>query len=194
MPDLLEAWKMVDWMPTGQILVNDGLLYFKKDDRLVCLNAANGEVEWMGFRNGFALDAATKQLQQFRNRGIRFGNSNQAATGPLDISTVQNFNDHVAQSMTFADNKVITLEGRPLDLTAQEPEGAQARFSWTRGSPTRKRENWMVAYHAENGKLKWYRTAGEKGTENEATACFLAAPVPYGSVLFAPVLDAGGEL
>lgn len=189
-PDLLEAWKMVDWMLTGQVLVNDGLLYFKKDDRLVCLNAASGDVEWMGFRNGFALDAATKQLQQYRSRGIRAGVPNESASwGPLDVSTIQNFSDHVAQSMIFADNKVITLEGRPLDLTAQEPDGVQARFSRSRGSPTRKRENWMVAYHAQNGKLKWYRTAGEKGAENESVACFLAAPVPYGAALYAPVLD-----
>jgi outer membrane protein assembly factor BamB len=184
---LLDAWKATSWMPTGQVVLRDERIYFKKDDRLVCLKAADGQVEWMGFRNGFAVDAVSKQLRQFGNRS--FSTTKKETTGPLDPVTIQSFNDHVSQSMIYSDNKIITLEGKPLDLTATESVDGNARFAWSRGSPTRSRDNWMVAYHAINGKLRWYRTAGEKGAENAESACFLGAPVPYGSTLFTTVLD-----
>ena len=189
-PELLKAWRAVDWMPTGQVLIDGGRIYFKKDDRLVCLSGETGEVDWMGFRNGFAGDGVSTRLRQFGNRGLRVGGAGQEqTTGPLDPDTLQSFNDHVSQGMTLVDNKVITLEGRPLDLTAPSSDDANTRFGWSRESPTRKRENWMVAYHAGNGKLKWYRTAGELGGENESSACFLGAPVPYGSLLYTTVLE-----
>ena len=53
---LLDIWRNGSLTPTGKILVYDGKLYFKNSNRLVCVSAETGEIQWLGHPNDFAFD------------------------------------------------------------------------------------------------------------------------------------------
>ncbi|MFT5124072.1 MAG: outer membrane protein assembly factor BamB [Kiritimatiellia bacterium] len=185
MPMLLEAWKANDWFPSGQFLTHDGALFFKKDDCLVCLDADSGELRWLGFRNAFALDAMTRQSARWTSR------SKVLPINFTDPVTVQYFADRIAQSMIIRDDLLISLEGQPLDLAAEDGTRANPQAAWYRQVPARTRLNFLVAYDTSNGKLQWRRTPAEKVSLESETLSWLGAPVPYGTLLLSPVIDNG---
>ena len=53
--------------------------------------------------------------------------------------------------------------------------------------------NWLSAYDADTGKLKWYRSAPDEERPTGERSGFLAAPVPFDDILLVPVTD-NGEL
>ncbi len=184
-PMMLEAWKAGDWFPTGGFLTHDGGLFFKKDDRLVCLEADSGELRWLGFRNAFALDAMTRQSSRWSSR------SKVLPINFTDPVTVQYFADRVSQSMIIHGDRLISLEGQPLDLAIEDGNAANPRGVWYREVPARTRQNFLVAYDTTSGKLQWRRSPAEKAALENDKLSWLGAPVPYGSLLLAPVLDNG---
>ena len=50
---ILTNWQKEHWMPCGQMLFGAKFMYFKNEDRLVCIDSSKGEVQWLGFRTQY---------------------------------------------------------------------------------------------------------------------------------------------
>ena len=193
---ILSSWKKYGWTPSAQLLCDAGYVYFKNDNRLVCANGESGELVWLGFRNEYPQPNFTKNYR-FR----RPANANNAEKIPRELKEVQYFSDHVNQSMCIVGNKIITIQGIPVDFVeegianAEVPDPAAGRAAIVnRGAtgPPRMRKNRLVAYHSRNGKLQWMRSAVEGGGDMIKSGCFIGAPVPYANLLLVPVLEESG--
>ncbi|MFT5407098.1 MAG: outer membrane protein assembly factor BamB [Verrucomicrobiales bacterium] len=189
---LKDRWREF-FMPAGQVLFNDGQLYFKTDDRLVACDSATGSLEWLGFRNGLPLDENTRLSSR------RYPASNGVKVTPYPNTPEEYliFGDLVNQSMTLSGDTLYSLQGDPLDFQDEEPQTApiapnrqQRQFGRQLNAPGRFRENRLVAYDRTSGKLKWYRRAEEPLDPNIPMirrAGFARAPLAYGSLLLVPV-------
>lgn len=188
---LTERWREM-FLPVGQVLTRDGKLFFKTDDRVVSCDAASGQLEWLSFRYSLVLDENT-QLSTRRYRT----NTVTVASYPTTPEEFLLFGDHVNQSMTLSGNALYSLHGKPLDYTEettpQTPTNAarqRQRFGIRANAAGRFRENRLVAYDAQSGKIKWYRNASEPVDPRmpiQKRAGFSRAPLPYGSFLLVPV-------
>jgi len=193
---ILSSWKKHGWMPSGQLLFDTGYVYFKNDNRLVCADSESGELRWLGFRNEYPQPNFTKNYR-FR----RPANANNAKRIPREVKEVQYFSDHVNQSMCIVGNKIITVQGIPVDFVeegianAEVPDpvaGRAAIVNRATTGPPRMRKNRLVAYNSRNGKLQWMRSAVEGGGDMIKGGCFIGAPVPYANLLLVPVLEESG--
>lgn len=196
-PALIDRWQEL-FMPVGQILVREGRLFFKTDDRLVACDSATGNLQWLGFRNSLVLDEHT-QTGAARNLRAR-----SASTAPYPSTPEEYllFGDMVNQSMTLAGDTIYVLQGDPLDFKDETEAAApevpniriqRGRIAGRANVPGRFRANRLVAYDAGSGKLQWYRTADEASDPDlphlpiKGRAGFSRAPLPYGSLLLVPV-------
>ena len=193
---ILSSWKKYNWAPSAQLLFDSGYIYFKNDNRLVCADSESGELRWLGFRNEYPHPNFTKNIR-FR----RPVNANDANRTPRELKEVQYFSDHVNQSMCIVGNKIITVQGLPVDFIeegiakADVPNPVARRagiINRATSGPPRMRKNRLVAYHSRNGKLQWMRSAVEKDGEVIKSGCFIGPPVPYANLLLVPVLEESG--
>ncbi len=74
-------------MPCGQILFGPNYLYFKNEDRLVCVDSSKGIVKWLGFRTQYP------QPRFSNNYRFRRPTSQDAKKIPRDIKEIQYFSD-----------------------------------------------------------------------------------------------------
>ena len=192
---ITKTWEKENWMPCGQILFGPNYLYFKNEDRLVCVDSSKGIVKWLGFRTQYP------QPRFSNNYRFRRPTSQDAKKIPRDIKEIQYFSDHANQSMCLVGDKLITIQGVPLDFTEEEipidqnPENDIQRGVWPNrlnGGTSRMRKNRLVAYHSINGKLQWMRPALEKKDGPFADSCFIGDPVPYGNLVLVPILEGTG--
>ena len=174
---IMSSWKKYGWRPSAQLLFDSGYLYFKNDNRLVCADSESGELKWLGFRNEYPQPNFTKNYR-FR----RPANTANADRIPREVKEVQYFSDHVNQSMCIVGDKIITIQGLPVDFVeegianAEVPDPvagrAMIRNPGTAGPP-RMRKNRLVAYHSRNGKLQWMRSAVERDGDTVKSSCFI---------------------
>ena len=184
---LVAKWRSSGWMPAGQMLIADGMVYYKRHERVVCRDAETGKVKWMSRPSVYqppALSAWLIQMQ--RSYGMNNMSQNQP-TGPLESFL---FGDRLNQAMLISDGLLYTIDG-PLDgEPIPTPTTAQRGFNY-RNVPRRTRTNVLCAYDARNGKFKWMRAAdgGDEGSKFDIG--YMAAPVPYAKFLLVPVSDNG---
>ncbi len=188
---LVSRWKENGWAPAGEVLLDGGNLYYKSNNRLVARNLHTGDLVWMGRANQFQMD----QLSQiFMQRGQQFGR-------PTNAAEVMLFGDRIHQGMTISDGWLFNIEG---DLISDFGAAVAVNNNVNRrrviqrgggGSVQRARRNYLAAYDAQSGKLKWHRGAATDLKDGEQAGKFdigfLAAPVPFARFLLVPVSDAG---
>jgi len=51
--ELLARWKSNGWQPTGQMLLHEGFVYYKRHNRVVCRDAETGRLQWMSRRSTY---------------------------------------------------------------------------------------------------------------------------------------------
>ena len=188
-----DLWPKHGWFPSARVLFHSGNIYFKTHNRLVCADAQSGELLWLGFRNSYPSPAVTVSS---RNNAEVIGRD------PLDVNEIQNFADSINQSMCIVSDKVLTIQGTPIDFTEERASVEAApvdpmvrrRMIINRGAggASRMRDNRLVAYQARNGKLQWMRSANEPGGEVVKKSCFAGPPVPYAGLVLVPVLEGNG--
>ncbi len=193
---ILSSWKKYGWSPSAQLLFDSGYIYFKNDNRLVCADSETGALKWLGFRNEYPQPNFTRNYR-FR-RPANTANNDRI---PREVKEVQYFSDHVNQSMCIVENKIITIQGLPVDFVEEgianaevpDPVAGRAiiRNPATTGPP-RMRKNRLVAYDSRNGKLQWMRSAVEPDGDTIKSSCFIGPPVPYANLLLVPVLEESG--
>lgn len=180
--DLVARWTQTGWQPAGHVLIHQGQVYYKSSDRVVASNLQTGELVWMGRRNRFQMDQLSLIYAQQ-------GGANGRPASPPEVLL---FGDRVHQGMVISDGLLFNIEGELFDDFGQvsTPQGGREVQYGYGGSVQRSRRNWLAAYEAQNGKLKWHRSAG--GEENgKFEVGFLAAPVPFARFLLAPISDNG---
>lgn len=190
--ELIARWKQLGWMPAGQLLLDGRRMYLKTRTNLICLDAETNKLLWKSVStNEFEPDGMTQKYAQLRLL--------QSAGLPQQRLDVQLFGDRIHQSMSLAGELVLSIEGKPSDGPTAS---AGSRPSASRIVPTpyyygpqvvhRKRSNYLTAFEARTGKLRWTRPAGDgPKDESGSEAGFLAAPVPYARLLLAPVINSG---
>ncbi|MCP4846925.1 MAG: PQQ-binding-like beta-propeller repeat protein [Verrucomicrobiaceae bacterium] len=187
------SWLKHGWVPSARLLFHDGNIYFKTHNRLVCADAHSGELRWLGFRNNYPA-----RPTPYSNRS----SSEQVGRAPIDVNEIHNFADSVNQSMCVVADKVLTIQGIPVDFTEERSVAAKLpvdpmarrRIMMNRGvgGLSRMRENRLVAYHARNGKLQWMRGASEPDADIVKKSCFTGPPVPYAGLVLVPVMEGNG--
>ena len=98
--------------------------------------------------------------------------------------------------MSIAEDLILNVEGKLLD------PGSPATFAPlvatdVESAPTglhRVRTNWLAAYEAKSGEVRWRRSAVDGQIASNVGVGFLAAPIPYSNLLLAPVADNGQGL
>ena len=182
---MLQRWEQGGWAPAGDMLLAGGKAYFKASDRVVCRDLQTGELVWMGRKNRFQPDKLSLLYMQ---RGQQLGK-------PTNIAEVMLFGDRIHQGMAISDGWLFNVEGAVVDdfnNPAPQPNLNQRRGYGYGGMAGRARTNWMAAYDAANGKLKWHRSAGGDDEEGGMfDVGFMAAPVPFARFLIVPVIDGG---
>ena len=188
---LAEEWRNNGWMPARQLYFDQGRMFVNGNARVLCVDSETGRTLWMGRRYQYEADPA---IRYFAAVG---GNFNQGPGRlPITIPEIRLFGDRVHPLLTVDDGTIYALEGQWLDWSIKPKDDVVQNTNIVMGM-RRARKNWMAAYDARTGKLKWHREAGEAAKdEAESTAAptgFLAAPVPFGDRLLVPV-SMKGEL
>ncbi len=196
--EIIARWKENGWLPVGQVLLNDGLIYFKTDDRVVCCNAATGELKWFGFRSEYPEDALATITANFSRSGRLTGQS----SSPAGEREVISFSDTLNQSMSIVGDNLLVVQGRASDFYedgdlddagAEEPPQRFGRFrvgGAQQLTDGRSRKNRLFSYHAKTGKLQWMLKPGEMMQESQRPMAFAGSPVPYGSLVVVPAYEA----
>ena len=182
---MIQRWQQSDWLPSGELLIQGGRVYFKAGDRLICCHADTGKMEWMGRQNQFEMDAVTRRAAQFNFAAVH--------TQPRSTAEVQLFGDRVHQSMTVDGRTLFNIEGHLSYLGMRPPTAPQQvtpRHHQV-SAPARTRHNWLAAYDSITGKLKWHRAAREDASHSKFEVGFMAAPVPGGKLVYVPINDSG---
>ena len=161
--------------------MSGGLVYYKAPDRIVCRDLETGRLVWMGRRNRYQPDQMS----------LIFAQQNGGGGGPVQPAEMMLFGDRVHQGMTVSDGMLFNIEGDLFDGFSEGPRQPQQPVYGYGFSPRRTRRNWLAAYNAVNGKLRWYRNAQTDEHGGKFDVGFLAAPVPFARFLIVPVSDNG---
>jgi outer membrane protein assembly factor BamB len=192
--EFIAKWREQGWRPATQLLFDGGKVFIKAPDHLVAYSTAahdNQPVWKSAWENQYELDGMSQMMAMM---AMNYGWQGQFNTAgkPRSPAEVMLFGDRVHQAMSIADGVIYSIEGKkisPVDTPAPNPAMARG-FQWG-VTPRRTRSNWLTAYSASGGKVRWSRTASDEDKEGTTEVGFLAAPVPCGSLLLAPVTDGG---
>ncbi|MEM9478662.1 MAG: PQQ-binding-like beta-propeller repeat protein [Verrucomicrobiota bacterium] len=197
-------WQAAGLRPVGEMVFDEGSVFFKTHDRLVCARASDGQLQWLGHPNSFSFDRETRSGLQPRT----VVQQRSASLVPDAVSAAA-FGDRVHGGVCVSGNRVFTYQGGPLDFVeVSNDEIERARgggilrnnaFNQAPMFSARSRDNRLVAYDRATGRILWQRRFSEGGAEvfersdGRSTLSFVGAPAPYGSLIIAPV-DRDGSL
>jgi outer membrane protein assembly factor BamB len=219
---LIDAWKEKNWRPAGHLLFDDGRVYFKSAADLSVWNVSEidkmvesaieepdvgNAISWRSvWRNAFEIDEATQMIQTIRRSWGGYGNQNGAISvfdHPQSTPEVQLFGDEIYQQMSICDGVVYSIEGNRFD-DRNRTRAQRVAPQWNT-SFRRTRTNFLTAYDAVTGAVKWTlpRSASES-TEGTAVPAaessdtpfiegggFMAAPIEFGDLVLVPVNNGG---
>ena len=190
---LVTQWKQNKWNPTSQLLFDNGKVYVKTNEDIACYSAsANSDKPlWRSvWLNQFEMDSMSSHLIVMSNA---YGQQMGSSSRPRSLPEVMLFGDKIHQAMSISNGTIYSVEGKRVSKetgptqTAAQPARA---IQWN-VQPRRSRSNFLAAYEAASGKAKWHRSASDDEKEGSQDVGFLAAPVPYGSLLLVPITDGG---
>ncbi len=174
----INRWKAGKWMPASEILLHNGLIYYKTDKFIVCRDAFTGARRWHGTENRYSMNIYS-QL---------FGNGQR----PTSQAEIFMFGDRIHQGMAIVDDKLVAVEGRPVDEKAPATAPQTSPYAYMQqATPQRAQNNYLICYGATSGDEVWRRTAHESGGETKYNVGFVGTPVSFGKSILIPVGDNG---
>ena len=190
---LITQWKQNKWNPTSQLLFDNGKVYIKTNEDIACYStsASSDKPIWRSvWLNQYEMDGMTNSLVMMANA---YGQQMAASSRPRTLPEVILFGDRVHQAMSISNGTIYSIEGKRVSKeTGPAPTSPVAARGFQWGvQPRRSRSNFLAAYEASSGKAKWHRSASDEDKEGSQDVGFLAAPVPYGSLLLVPITDGG---
>ncbi len=199
---MLDIWRDAGWRPTGKLLFENGLVYFKSPNRMTAwrTDQLGASPAWKSsWANYYLPDDSTRLITQLSGNG-----SGRPMGGrPAKKAHVLYFGDHIAQEMTIHQNVLYTLEGPDKKPPKGRRSVVQPNIGQRRG-----RDNHLVAYEAKSGKALWAlpkfksddmgKLADPNAGDNESSdfivsGGFMAAPIGYDNLLLVPV-NTGGTI
>jgi outer membrane protein assembly factor BamB len=167
-PQLMDRWKTAGWRPAGNVLIQDGRIYLKTSEDLVCFKDAQSlskptwKTAWL---NSFQVDDQSNHFMMFR--GFNGGVTGRT-DAPGTTAEILLFGDRIYHSMSIVDDLLLTLEGvrrgRGSEPAAMEPR----QVNYNQSVPRRSRTNWLAAYDSKSGKVRWRRNADDEREEKPA--------------------------
>ncbi|HUG93654.1 MAG TPA: hypothetical protein VML55_22635, partial [Planctomycetaceae bacterium] len=109
--NLVDRWIQSSWVPAGNLLVDAGRAYFKGAERLIAVDAASGDVCWLGLRNRYEL---TWPSQAYGQASASASAGDRAR--PASPEDIQRFGDGIHHSLSLIDGAVYSLEGPLVDF------------------------------------------------------------------------------
>ena len=189
---LIAQWKQNKWNPTSQLLFDNGKVYIKTNEDIACFStAANSDKPiWRSvWLNQYEMDSMTNHLIMMANA---YGMQMPTTSRPRSLPEVMMFGDRIHQAMSISSGTIYSIEGKRVSKETGPTQSAQpARGFQFNVQPRRARSNFLAAYEASSGKAKWHRSASDEDKEGSQDVGFMAAPVPYGSLLLVPISDGG---
>ena len=184
-PTLVEEWTGRDMMPTGQFVVDGDRAFFKTHFHTASMDLKTGDVNWLGFRNLYPMDAHSYNV-------LRYAAYGRSAETPLGMEASELFADKVHQGMTMTGDLLLSFQGAPSDFSEETEQNdnlraRQLQFGNLGVMGGRTRENRLVAYHANSGKVSWLRYEGDGQFDAGLDVSFAGSAVPYGSMILVPV-------
>lgn len=217
--ELIENWREKGWRPAGELLIDGDRVFFKtgadlsvwsrrKIEKASKLNSTQSNLEsaiaWRSvWHNSFEVDDATLMLNAIRKNwsgGRQTGRATNLLPEPSTTVEVNLFGDRIFQKMSIHKNVVYSIEGKPFDdINGHTPKRVAPQWN---ASFRRTRENFLTAYDATTGALRWTlpkpASAGEPILPNEEedspwleTGGFMAAPIGFGKLILVPVNNGG---
>lgn len=217
---LIKSWSRNQWRPAGNLLFDDGQLYYKAAADMTAWNidsiqqqieqekrsaAVNDFIAWRSvWRNGFEIDEATMLGQLMRrswggNNLRRDGSSSSGV--PESVPEIQFFADAIYQQISICHDVLYSIEGAAYDHQRKSETRRPPQYN---ASIRRSRKNFLTAYDQSNGRLLWTLPRSNSSTadvdllETESedspyleSGGFMAAPIPYGNLILAPVNQGG---
>ncbi len=181
-----QEWRANGWMPARQLYFDQGRMYINGNNRVECFDSQTGRVLWMGRRYDYEPDQAIRYYS-----AVNMNSAQGTGRAPITMPEVRLFGDRLQSLMTIHDGAVYALEGSILDWGKSPRDDSLQNGSYAIGT-RRSRQNFLTAYDALTGKLKWHRSAANLPNEGvELQSGFLAAPVPFGDRLLVPVSQKG---
>ncbi len=170
--NMIKSWQDKNWRPAGNLLFNDGRVYFKSAADLSVWNldkvgamiksnpaqpAVHDAIAWRSvWRNVFEVDEATQMMQTIRRSWGGYGNrnleSNQSVI-PESVAEIQLFGDEIQQQMSICQGVLYSLEGKSFDERNRD-RSPKPTPQWNT-SFRRTRVNYLTAYDAETGVVQW---------------------------------------
>ena len=206
---VIEDWLEKKWRPAGHLVVAGEQLFFKTplDSTVWNLNAKAKSPTWRSvWENRFQIDEYTSAIINSRSRRSR---TEKNRSFPTTTETVQAFSDRIAGQMSVQDGIYYSIEGKRVEPSESSPGGIvrnqrNRRNHWN-VQPRRARSNYLTAYDARTGKVKWTLPASiEQGQEEMPAADdpdeeqpwllaggFMAAPVHFNGLAIVPVNNGG---
>jgi outer membrane protein assembly factor BamB/tetratricopeptide (TPR) repeat protein len=191
---LVARWREKGWRPAGAPLLQEGRIYVKTPDDLVCIDSEHpgrGPLWRTAWRNDYTLDSRAVWMA-----AVATGNPQMAAAlgeRPRNAAEAFFFDDRVHHSLSIIGDTIYTLEGRRRSrLGADESAGPGMSGGMIGGGfrmvPRSSRLNWLAAFDARTGKARWRRDAADE------TAPPVEPPIPTepdtdSDVTFAPIVS-----
>lgn len=201
--DMFETWREKGWQPTGRLIFDNDLVYFKSPNRMTAWSSdrLSDKAAWRSaWANYFVPDDATRLLTQFHGN---MGGRSLPSGRPTEKNHVRFFGDRISQEMAVHNDVLYTLEGPD-----QKPKKSARVVGHGNTGQRRGRENHLVAYDAISGKALWTlprlksdiqgEPADPNAAENEnseflVSGGFMSAPIGYDNLLLVPV-NTGGTI
>lgn len=187
---LVSQWRQHGWTPAGQLLFEDGRVYLKTTNSLLAFSttALSDQVVWRpAWLNEYQPDGMSGHMAMM---AMSYGMNLPSRGLPQSSAEVFLFGDRVHQGMSIHNGLLYTLEGRRYDADVPPPATPFRQPQWG-VVPRRTRSNWLTAYRSKGGSVVWHRAASDEDKEGAQDVGFMAAPMPFGNLLLAPVTDGG---
>lgn len=168
----IETWREKNWRPVGELLFDEGRVYFKTGADLAVFDSAKIKtmiqsepekpavmdvIDWRSvWRNGFEVDEATQMIQTIRRSWGGYGNRGGNVTNsgvPESIAQVQLFGDAIHSQMSIYNGMVFSIEGEAYN---DRIKASRQRVTpqWN-ASFRRTRTNFLTAYDNVTGQVRW---------------------------------------
>jgi len=182
--EIVSRWEKGGWNPTTQVLLRDGIAFFK----------THNELRWYDLKTRKLIETLAQPTPKLES-GARIWNQNyyygpQKPETPSTTEEVALFGDRVAKSMSIIGDTLFHIEGR---VWSGGPNSRMMVFVNNRQSALQITEQLCAVDITDAGKGKRVKWRYPVEADAQSDLRFLAPPVPSGNRLLVPVMR-NGEL
>ncbi|MEX0775777.1 MAG: PQQ-binding-like beta-propeller repeat protein [Phycisphaeraceae bacterium] len=192
--ELVRRWLEGQWRPTTALYLDGQRLYLKDRGMFFARETDSGGIGQTGWNNREGTPDNEERNVQSANR--YYGRQNTNTSGPSSMTELWLFREGISKAATLHDGVIYAIDPQGLipwtSSSVVDESGVPGLV--IRGRMGGGFGNRLSAYRAAGGKLLWRTTAGLEMDGALSRARFVAAPLPVGDLLVAPVEGHTGEM